>query len=811
MKLTKILIISTLIFLILAFAFTETKPAHADEPVSATTNSIWAIRWQRKTFYATNRFWLFYTNGTSFISTEDSYAFMGVTWVYQTFKVGGTAHSFNKISFRGSRTGTPNNVTVSIRAVNATTGEPTGSDLTSGYTDANGWSTAIEWHNITVELYSLSANTQYAIIFRAPNAASSSWINQRCSIWAGYDDGKRAISTNSGATWNTASEDIDAFFRIYYANALWEKWDTSVVSATYYVTSVDGITWTTPTFVRQTQYYFGEAMNAFYQDGYVYVTIKDINLYYRRGVPNSDGTISWSYDWQLAYQQPSWVRAWADHDTGVDSEGYPYVLWALSNSTNLANLRIWISKSMYNDGRWVTAEGYPMQMNTVWSGSGGLLVTLPNQKMYAIWAKGNEHLRGRLYNGTDWSEEEQVSVSNIYDSYDIGKESWSYSAIPIDNDIHLIFNSASPEYNVIYCKRTWGSGWGSETVLAYDTAAFASPVMTKDEATDNLYAFWCDSPNNIWTKKWTYSTNSWESTLLYVNASAYGSGFPHNAEYGLDGLLSVSRTVTESGYVGLAFMTNDTGSSCLFNIRYSAKPEVTVTIAQPQNTTYTSGTIPIQIMASGGTIDRIWYNIKSGGSWLYSNTTYTAPTTKTLTNGIYTFYGWANNTDGNSDSKTVVFTVNISTTPPPPSAGFNLYFETNGKLAFQHLSVPWETKAATITLTVTSGTLNGTSGSLAMYPTSGTLRFTALENGAITLTSTSNTTTTFHVNGEVATSASLVNGQSYTIEWSFLEPEFLLPIMFILGMFGLGSMFGGPIYGIYKVKHGEYLKDSKPA
>jgi hypothetical protein len=27
--------------------------------------------------------------------------------------------------------------------------------------------------------------------------------------------------------------------------------------------------------------------------------------------------------------------------------------------------------------------------------------------------------------------------------------------------------------------------------------------------------------------------------------------------------------------------------------------------------------------------------------------------------------------------------------------------------------------------------------------------------------------------------------------------------MFILGMFGLGSMFGGPIYGIYKVKHGE--------
>jgi len=146
--------------------------------------------------------------------------------------------------------------------------------------------------------------------------------------------------------------------------------------------------------------------------------------------------------------------------------------------------------------------------------------------------------------------------------------------------------------------------------------------------------------------------------------------------------------------------------------------------------------------------------------------------------------------------------------PIVSGSNFNLYFETNGKLAFQHLSVPWETKGATITLTVTSGTLNGTSASLAMYPTSGTLTFTALENGAIALTSTSNATT-FHINGEVATSASLVNGQSYTIEWSFLEPEFLLPVMFILGMFGLGSMFGGPIYGIYKVKHGEYYEGFK--
>jgi hypothetical protein len=273
--------------------------------------------------------------------------------------------------------------------------------------------------------------------------------------------------------------------------------------------------------------------------------------------------------------------------------------------------------------------------------------------------------------------------------------------------------------------------------------------------------------------------------------------------------LTLNETV--GNVVEYQFWANDTDghwtASPLGTLTITANV-IVVTIAYPENTTYTTSTITITMSASGGTIDRIWFNIKSGGSWLYSNTTYTAPTTKTLTNGIYTFYGWANNTDGNSDSKTVVFTVNISTTPPPPSAGFNLYFQTNGKLAFQHLSVPWETKGATVTLTVTSGTLNGTSGTLAMYTTSGKLAFTAMDNGIVSLSSTSNATT-FHINGEVATSASLVNGQSYTIEWSFLEPEFLLPVMFILGMFGLGSMFGGPIYGIYKVKHGEYYEGFK--
>jgi hypothetical protein len=92
---------------------------------------------------------------------------------------------------------------------------------------------------------------------------------------------------------------------------------------------------------------------------------------------------------------------------------------------------------------------------------------------------------------------------------------------------------------------------------------------------------------------------------------------------------------------------------------------VTVTITLPTNTTYTSSSISLSLSASGGTIDTIWWNCKKGTSWIYpSNQTYTTPTSMTgLADGTYALYGWANNTDGNSDEETVTFSVAIPANP----------------------------------------------------------------------------------------------------------------------------------------------------
>jgi hypothetical protein len=87
---------------------------------------------------------------------------------------------------------------------------------------------------------------------------------------------------------------------------------------------------------------------------------------------------------------------------------------------------------------------------------------------------------------------------------------------------------------------------------------------------------------------------------------------------------------------------------------------VGVVITSPTNTTYTSSTVSVELYASGGTIDTIWWNCTyTNGTAVYANTVYTVPTSMTLGDGNYIFNAWANNTLGEWDEETVMFTVLI--------------------------------------------------------------------------------------------------------------------------------------------------------
>jgi hypothetical protein len=104
-----------------------------------------------------------------------------------------------------------------------------------------------------------------------------------------------------------------------------------------------------------------------------------------------------------------------------------------------------------------------------------------------------------------------------------------------------------------------------------------------------------------------------------------------------------------------------------------------ITIVEPENTTYTTSTVPIDCSATtNGTNPVITWNIQfSNGSWLYAeNQTYTVATSATINeNCTATFCAHVTTDEGASDYETVVFTVVVveepETTPAPstPTGG----------------------------------------------------------------------------------------------------------------------------------------------
>lgn len=102
------------------------------------------------------------------------------------------------------------------------------------------------------------------------------------------------------------------------------------------------------------------------------------------------------------------------------------------------------------------------------------------------------------------------------------------------------------------------------------------------------------------------------------------------------------------------------------------------------------------------------------------------------------------------------------------------------------------------------GNLNG-SNSNAWLSSSygGAFSFLAQEDCVLELTETLGTV---RVNGEGYGTGSTIpvnSGSNYVFEWSYTMTP-MLPFSLIIGVVGLGMVFGGPIYAIHSFRQGEY-------
>jgi hypothetical protein len=269
---------------------------------------------------------------------------------------------------------------------------------------------------------------------------------------------------------------------------------------------------------------------------YAYVNPQERTyIYYRRGTPNSDGTITWSADEQLATAAGTYYWPMI----AVDSNGRPIIGFKDGGDYP------WVTKSARNDGTWETASGFPYQLSTTAMDNWRVIITpLTGGKFYAIYTTWyTPGTRGRLWDG-GFGGEEQCAPSRPQINDGV-------SATSDGDDVYLAFQTAWPEMEMAMAKRTYGVGWGGEEHFDPVVGSSTYTAITVIRNVGVVY-FWVYAPasgeTRIYYKKRVGGT--WDETPNVWLDESYKK---------LEGFNFTSSYSKMSGQVLLAWLRDATG------------------------------------------------------------------------------------------------------------------------------------------------------------------------------------------------------------------------------------------------------------
>jgi hypothetical protein len=300
-----------------------------------------------------------------------------------------------------------------------------------------------------------------------------------------------------------------------------------------YRTSVDGITWTDATAVRASDQ--GNRFSIWFDGTYLhYAYAHGGSIYYRRGTPNADGTITWS----AAEQTVSTTYNDTEYPfVSVDSNGYVWIGYIDYDGTYN---HPYVIKSGNNDGTWgTTPAGFPYQLSTLNVFWGNVsIIPLTAGKMLAVYAYSGSTMRAKRWDGSAWGTERETTSANYWGE--------RHSAVAEGDDVHLVFLKDTG-YDILYVKYTYSAdSFGAETTVQAGATGTSAPVISRD-ASNNLYVFWAGYPtaNHIYYRKYTASTSTWETVVDWITETETLTGNDRlTCFYNVYG-----------GFVGLVYMT----------------------------------------------------------------------------------------------------------------------------------------------------------------------------------------------------------------------------------------------------------------
>jgi len=282
--------------------------------------------------------------------------------------------------------------------------------------------------------------------------------------------------------------------------------------------SLDGVTWSSATFVCigndfQFSAWYDGSTYCYYTRVYlggVFPTYYGL-LYFRRGIPNSDGTITWSTERVV---QNSTAYEFDYPFVSADSSGYPwisYIRYTVATDTSYPFAR----KCNQNDGTWSSDTIYQLSTTiAVWDGTS--IVPIPNQNMIVVYAVSGYSVRIKGWdNAASAFKTERATTNAIFFGV-------YHSITAIGNIGYLTFMGKIP-YNLYYRRYNFTAGSlidASDTTVQASTTSTSAPIISHDIGTSDIYIFWAKS-NGVNYKIWFNGNASLSSVKTWFNETLY--------------------------------------------------------------------------------------------------------------------------------------------------------------------------------------------------------------------------------------------------------------------------------------------------
>lgn len=319
-----------------------------------------------------------------------------------------------------------------------------------------------------------------------------------------------------------------------------------------YRTSNDGLNWISPETVRSARYgnYFSIWFDGTYLH-YAYTSsIANTSLYYRRGTPNSDGSITWSAVEQTAVAGAPDIR-YSYPFVSVDSDGHAWIGYRYTDLTNLESP--YVTRSQFTNGTWgVTPGGFPYSLNSMPGVTFISIIPLTANNMLAVYVyDSNKKVMARLWNSTAWGSEVSTSSRITPLLY--------FSAVAEGNDVHLVFKNSYN--NIIYSKYDYATNSFISEKSLLTEIPHSAPVLSMDED-NNLYVFWggYPIPHTIYYMIYTAENDTWGPAVKWKSEEYL---YP-------DSLTCFYKQY--SGYTGLAYTTKHYPGPHEVKFNYIAPP-----------------------------------------------------------------------------------------------------------------------------------------------------------------------------------------------------------------------------------------------